>query len=119
MLEYVPMDTKEQSAKLNWDAIKIVPRDSKPGHPRAHCETCALPIWSAGGYQVPSPRGYYCTILCIEQKLFGTKKTTARHGERLVQYLKDSYPELFRAVTGRAAHAMQPIGNLFDNLEGG
>ncbi len=73
----------------------------KRGFPRGSCESCALPIWSQGGFRVPGLNGIYCSLLCVECEIAqrtGNTKKIADHkigdGFRLQNYLREKFPEL-------------------------
>lgn len=113
---------------VDWQPLRVIP-PGEPGTPRGFCESCALYIWTEGGYKVPGVRGIFCSIGCVESRLFGTahcrqcgdplsrstgqrfcsdvcrKKPLPKHfgdGSQLLAYLSHRYPSVYgRLMSGR------------------
>ena len=114
---------------VNWEPLRVIP-PGEPGLPCGFCESCALYIWVEGGYKIPGVRGIFCSIVCVESRLFGTahcrqcgdtlsrstgqrfcsdvcrKKPLPKHfgdGTQLLAYLSHRHPSLYnRVMSGRS-----------------
>lgn len=63
--DVIPATTSRQ-----MELFRHIP-PGEDGEPRGHCEACAAAIWSAGAFRIPQLAGLYCSLVCIEAKLFG------------------------------------------------
>ncbi len=57
-------------AYVDWKSIREIPQGER-GTPRGFCESCSSYIWSDGALKIPGVRGRFCSVLCVECKLFG------------------------------------------------
>ncbi len=113
---------------VDWQPLRVIPPGER-GLPRGYCESCSLYIWSTGGYRIPNIRGVFCSIACVESRLFGTahcrqcgdplQRSTGQRfcgdvcrkkplpktfgdGSQLLTYLSNRHPSVYgRVMSGR------------------
>ncbi len=126
----VPDGAEVHQRVVDWEPIRVIPL-GECGLPRGFCQSCALYIWAEGGYKIPSIKGIFCSIACVECELFGpgrcrwcsaslgstAKKWCDDHcrrqsdrvrfgdGTRLLKLLSHRYPRLYEELVGKRGHA--------------
>jgi len=98
---------------MTLELLRFVPSGTE-GHSRGVCESCGLFIWSDGGYRVPSFRGIFCSLACIECGIAENSGRTKRiagapigSGSLLLAHLRSVAPELYAKLSAELPATQQ------------